>query len=267
MYFSSGTRNGIQQWRLADGQDVGKQPGMDVGAISVSRDQKWVVCGTVVYGIKFAPDSDRIATLCSSYGDLPIRIFDSNNGDQLLSIENLMTYPAPLTPIAWSTDSQRLFAISNGHKIKSFDSSTGSQLAEWQIHANGDPKNMSIAVSPNNNLFIASSSGHFLSFWDTSTHTQLGIIEDTERIYSITFSHDVSHLARGSLGSGRIIVWDLGGIVPESYLPTKVSILMSILTFIHRLCFRARVKSLLDPNPECQWSSCSAIDSRTNARD
>ena len=300
MHLFSGTSNEIQQWRLADGQEVGRQTGMNVSAISVSRDQKWVVCGTVegasvwdaeirrkvvevegvvyvggvdvapdcsrfatgtdrkeaniwnittgerlvgplkhdsgVKAVRFSPDGGRIATLC--YGDSPIQIFDSNDGNQLLSIENSMIYPAPLTPIAWSTDSQRLFAISTGYKTKCFDSSTGSQLAEWQIHENGDPDNMSIALSPNNK-FIASSSGRFLSFWDTSTHTQLGIVEDTSQIYSIAFSHDGNRLASGALGSGRIIIWDLSGIIPESYLPINVSIrfLRSRLTFIHHLCY------------------------------
>ncbi|KAN0094474.1 WD40-repeat-containing domain protein [Tylopilus felleus] len=285
MHLFTGTSNGIQQWLLADGQEVGGQTGMNVRAISVSRDQKWVVCGTKegasvwdveiqkkviemegkvyvggvdvapdcarfatatdrkeasiwnittgerlvgplehdgeVKAVRFSPDASggRIATLC--YGASPIRIFDSNDGNQLLSIENSMTFYSPLTPIAWSTDSQQLFAISDGHKINCFDSSTGSQLAEWQIHENSNPDDMSIALSPNNKL-IASSSGRFLSFWDTSTRTQLGIVEDTSQIYSIAFSHDGNRLASGALGSGRIIIWDLrSGIIPESYLPIK----------------------------------------------
>ena len=45
-HFFGGTQHGIQRWRVADGQEVGKQTGMDLNAISVSRDGKWVVCGT-----------------------------------------------------------------------------------------------------------------------------------------------------------------------------------------------------------------------------
>ena len=41
-----GNGGGIRQWRLTDGQEVGKQTGMIVQAISVSRDGKWIVCGT-----------------------------------------------------------------------------------------------------------------------------------------------------------------------------------------------------------------------------
>ena len=313
MHLFSGTSNGIQQWRLADGHEVGKQAGMNVGAISVSRDQKWVVCGTVdgasvwdaeirkkvievegkeyvggvdvapdcsrfatgtsagkaniwnittgerlvgplelgdsVIGIRFSPDGGRtIATL--SRGDSPIRIFDSNDGNQLLSIKNSMTFYTPLTPIAWSTESQRLFAISNGHKINCFDSSTGSKLAEWQIHENCNPNDMSIALSPNNK-FIAACSGRFLSFWDTSTHTQLGIVEDISQIYSIAFSPDGNRLASGALDLGRIIIWDLGGIIPESYLPIQVSMTFfkSTIRLIHHFLFRRARTILVGPEP------------------
>ena len=37
---------GIRQWRVTDGQEVGKQMGMNLNAVSVSRDGKWIVCRT-----------------------------------------------------------------------------------------------------------------------------------------------------------------------------------------------------------------------------
>ena len=46
IHLLSGSNDGIRRWRLADGKEVGKQTGMTVMAISVSRDQKWMVCGT-----------------------------------------------------------------------------------------------------------------------------------------------------------------------------------------------------------------------------
>ena len=47
IHFFGGTRDGIRRWRVADGQEVGNEMGMDIDAISVSRDGKWVVCGTM----------------------------------------------------------------------------------------------------------------------------------------------------------------------------------------------------------------------------
>jgi len=46
MHFYGGTADGIRRWRVVDGQEVGKQMGVDMGAISVSRDGKWTVYGT-----------------------------------------------------------------------------------------------------------------------------------------------------------------------------------------------------------------------------
>ena len=280
-HFFDGTRRGIRRWRVADGQELGKQTGMDLNVISVSRNHKWVVCGTTrganvwdeeirqkvvtveaeepvyavdvapdctkfatgtngnkatiwsittgekllgplehgrdVIGVRFSPDGGRLATAC--YVDSTIRIFDAHNGHLLLSINNQI--PAGLSlPIAWSTHGQRLFVISEDYSIKSFNSSTGSSLGEWQIHEDSTDR-MSIALSVNGK-FIASSAGRFVSFWDISTHTQLGIIEETHLIESIALSPDGYHLATGSTASGSSIIWNLGDILPDSYLPGNV---------------------------------------------
>ena len=281
-HFFDGTRNEIRQWRVADGQELGKQTGMNMFAICVSKDQKWVACGTTmgasvwdaelrekvaevedgkdvfsvdvapdctkfatgtsgtqvtiwsittgekllgllehgdgIRGVKFSPDGGRLATACD---DSTIRIFDAHSGNQLISIKN----PQPdysYLPVVWSTHGQRLFVVSKDYKIKFFDSSAGSPLAEWQIHENSNGS-MSIALSANGK-FIASSAGCFISFWDTSTHTRLGIIEETHKIDSIALSPDGSRLATGSTDSGSSIIWDLRGILPDSYLPDNVSI-------------------------------------------
>ena len=318
-HFFDGTSEGIRQWRVADGQEVGKQTGMDLNAISVSMDQKWVVCGTedgasvwdgeirkkvvevesgesvysadvapnctwfatgtngnasiwniatgerlvgllghggAVRGVKFSPDGGRIATASSdSADDRAIRIFDSYNGDQLISIENPMSVVYPSTPIAWSVDSQRLFATSKDNKIKLFDSSSGSQLAEWKIHENDDSDRISVALAANNK-FIASSAGRFVSFWDTSTQAQVGIVEDTQSIRSVALSPDGSRLVTGSEGSGKIIIWDLRGILPDPYLPINVS----TSPHLENTTYSSFFLPLFDLTLERKWSSVSVID-------
>ena len=289
-HFFDGTSEGIRQWRVTDGQEVGKQTGMDLNAISVSMDQKWVVCGTEdglgasvwdaelqkkvvevergqrpfsvdvapdctrfatgtiegkasiwniatgerlvgplehggnVTGVKFSSDGGRIATS----EDGAIRIFDSHNGDQLISIENPMYTGNPQTPITWSVDSQRLFATSKGNKIKLFDSSTGSQLAEWKIHENDDLDRISIALVANNKF-----------------------------IGSITLSPDGSRLVTGSVASGKIIIWDLRGILPDSYLPINVS----TSPHLENTTYSSFFLPLFDLTLERKWSSVSVIDS------
>ena len=277
--------DGIRRWRVTDGQEVGKQTVMNVNAISVSRDGKWIVCrfqdganvwdaelqrkvvevedtdpvhavdvspestrfatetgngrkasiwsittgerlvgplqhDRAVEGIKFSPDGGHIATACRD----SIHIFDSYNGDQLITIKNRLcnTYLLAIAPIVWSSDAQ-LFATSEGSKIKSFETSTGSQLAEWQIHSHDSNNPMSIALSANNR-YIASSAGHSVSFWDTSTHTQLGSgLEDAGQIHSIALSPDGTRLATGAQNNRSITIWNLSDILPESYLRIAVS--------------------------------------------
>ena len=296
MHFFVGTWDGIQRWRVADGREVGKQTGMNMNAISVSRDGKWVVCGFVegasvwdaelqrkvvevegtnrvsavdvspestrfatgtgkasiwsittgerlvgplehgndsdVTGIKFSPDGGHIATACPD----SIHIFDSYNGDQLITIKNSL--PGFLTTlIVWPSD-VLLFAISKSGKIKSFDTSTGSQLAEWKIHSHGGGDMMSVALSADNR-FIASSAGHSISFWDTSTHTQLGsVLEDGGEIRSIALSPDGTRLATGAMNNKTITIWNLSDILPESYLPISVSTTFpTATTFVYRCSF------------------------------
>lgn len=171
-----------------------------------------------VIGVKFSPNGSHIATVTQTHH---IRIFNSTNGDQLVVIDNPMPEWSAITPLAWSSDGQQLFAISEGGKIKSFNTSTGSPLAEWQIHDNSEDL-VSIALS-SNDKFIASFANHSISFWDTSSHARLGsILKDVDRIRSIALSPNGRHLATGGFNK-TITIWDLSSVLPESYLPLSVS--------------------------------------------
>ncbi|KAG8213431.1 WD40-repeat-containing domain protein [Butyriboletus roseoflavus] len=195
----------IQRRRLSDhGEDVGKQTGLAIMAISVSRDHKWIVCGTkegarvwdgemeekvivveseklggcstrytkeasiwsitsgqrlvgplhhdnYVIGIRFSPSGDRIATAC--YGS-SVQIFDSHTGDKLVTIDTNISEYGAITPLAWSSDGQQVFAASRDNKIRAFDASTGIKLAESQILRDGKNDVYSIALAANGK-FIA----------------------------------------------------------------------------------------------------------------
>ena len=281
---------GIRRWRLSDGQEVARQTGMDVFAISVSRDRKWIACGTMtgasvwdgelheklidveggnwvsavdispdstrfatgtgdhkvsiwstttgmrlvgplqhddtVTGIRFSPNGEHIAT--AYYGG-PVCVFDSRNGDALITIDTTTPESPVITPLAWSSDSRQIFAISYDKKIKSFDVSTGSQLAELDIPGDDygvpgdDYRVYSLALAPNSK-FIATFAGQSISFLDPSTLVQIGpVIEDSEGIQSIAISQDNSYLATGQV-DGKIVIRDLRKILPDLYGPFDVSI-------------------------------------------
>ena len=281
-----GGLDGIQQWQLSDGREVRKRTGMCLYAIDVSKDHKWVVCGTYdgasvwdgdmdeklidveggnsvwavdvcpdstrfaigtskseasiwsipkgerlvgplrhdrsVTGVKFSPNGEQIATACSSGS---IRIFDSRNGDELITIDTTMPYITAITPLAWSSDGQRIFATSNDYKVRSFDVSTGSQLAELQIHNH----NYFLALAPNCK-FIATSRYQSIFFLDTSTLARTGpVITDSKEIRSIAISADSSSLATGRYG-GKIVIYKLSQILPDLYGPFDVSICALIVS-------------------------------------
>ena len=283
-----GNDDGIRRWRLADGQEVGKQTGMRLLAISVSRDDKWIVCGTHekgasvwdreiqekilnvedenvvdavdfspdsmrfatgtrpkeasiwsittgqrlvgplehesrVMGLRFSPNGERIATACFQ----GIRIFDTHTGDKLVTINTDIRGWAETTPLAWSNDGQQIFAVSRSNKIRALDASTGTRLVEsrildysYTIHG--------IALAANSK-FITTCAGHSVLFLDTSTLGQIGpVIDDGEETWSVALSPDSSHLAAGR-PDAKIVIRDLGKILPVSYGPFNVSVCALIL--------------------------------------
>ena len=228
IHLLSGGSHGIHRWLLADGQEVGKQAGMIVASICVSRDHKWIVCGAVqgasvwdaelrekvidverkntvcavdvssdstrfatgtakeasiwsissgerlvgtlrqdggITGIKFSPNGEHIATACFTSGS--IRVFDTHNGDKLITIESNITHQSILsTLLAWSNDGKQFFSANKDNKAGSFQVSTGPQLAESQILSDDDENIGSIALSTNGK-FLAAYAGHTISFLDT----------------------------------------------------------------------------------------------------
>ncbi|KAG8215441.1 WD40-repeat-containing domain protein [Butyriboletus roseoflavus] len=276
-----GSDNGIQRWRLSDGQQVTKQTGMTVYAISVSRDGKWIVCGTnsgasvwdgemrekvvdaasgaFVWAVDVSADSTRFATgtepnasiwsiesgerlvgpfkhdaddyitglkfspingehIAIAYHGHSIRIFNSRNGDELITLDTTIPEVSPVTPLAWSSDGQQIFATSKDKKIRSFDVSTGSQFTELQILSDS----YSLALAPNDK-FIATFGSRSIAFLDTSTFSQTGpVIEESEWILSIAISQDSSYLAIGR-EDGKMVIRHLNGVLGDSYGPFRVS--------------------------------------------
>ena len=171
-----------------------------------------------VTAVRFSPNSMRIATAC---WEGSIRVFDSRNGDELITIDTVTPSIWPCTPLAWSNDSQQIFAASKDNKIKLFDASTGSQLAESQTLTGGNVDSIALAAS---GKFIATFAGSTILFLNTSTLSHIDpVIEDSETIWAIAISPDTGYLATGVI-DGKITIRDLGRILPDSFGPFHVSI-------------------------------------------
>ena len=276
-----GGMDGIRRWRLSDSQEVGRQTGIQVLAISVSRDCKWIVCGTRsgasvwdgelreklidvegenrVFAVDISPDSTRFATgtgaghykvgiwsiktgkrlvgplqhgnrvtgvrfsptaehIATAYYGGPVRVFDSRNGDVLITLDTKTPAITATTPLVWSGDGRRIFATSKDNTIKSFDASTGSKLTELEIPSH------SLALAPNCK-FIATFAGHSILFLEASTLAQIGpVIADSGDIWSIAISQDNSYLVTGHRDDGKIIIRNLSTILPDLCGPFDVSI-------------------------------------------
>ncbi|KAF8547030.1 tricorn protease domain 2-containing protein [Imleria badia] len=149
IHLSSASADGFRRWRLADGQEVGNQIGfMSLNAISVSRDNRWIVCGTwlgagvwdaesqemtveVVEGtnvlaVDISPDSTRFATgtaVATRYGN-KASIWDIVTGERLV---HPLQHDGMIVGVKFSPDGERV-ATACRESIRVFDSYNGDQL-------------------------------------------------------------------------------------------------------------------------------------------
>jgi len=207
--FVTGTREGASIWNILTG-------GRLVGPLQHDGP---------VRGVKFSPNGERLATFSPTKNS--IHVFGSYDGDQLIEIGNEISHNFldPMTPFAWSSNGQQIFAVSSKNKIKSFDVSTGFQLAECQVH-DDDPlaeNNVDCITLASNGKFLATFVYRFVTFWDTSTLARIGpVIEDNQYTWSIALSPHCNYLATGR-SEGNITIRNLSNILPDLYGPFLVS--------------------------------------------
>lgn len=163
--------------------------------------------------VKFSPDGDRIAT--ATWNCEVLQIYHAHTGQWLRTVP---VATCSTNPIAWSSDSQRIFALSTNGVLRQTSVNTGAFLSEWTVPGGTDNSFVSIALA-SNDKFIACFVGHSLSFWDASTGAQLGTVLDHPggRLNSIALSSDNNYVATGS-EDGIITVRKLNNILPMSYL-------------------------------------------------
>ena len=168
--------------------------------------------GDSVMAVKFSPDGDHIAT--ATWNHECLRVYSAHTG-QLIRTVSVKAYG--LAPIAWSSDSQRIFA-SSLNSIKHIYVDTGTIIIQWGITGDTDGAQGSLTM-PSNGRFIACFVGSSLSLLDASSGVRFGPVFDHpgQKLRSIAISLDNRYLAACGQ-NGKITLRNLSGIIPMPYL-------------------------------------------------
>jgi WD40 repeat protein len=216
IHFYGGTTDGIRRWRVADGHEAGKQAGMDLNAISVSRNGKWILCGTMrgasvwdaelqrkvvevedtnyVGAVDVSPESTRFATATRS--GRKANIWSITTGERLAGP---LEHEHAVRGIKFSPDGGHIATASEG-SIHVFDSHSGHELITIK-----NPL-LQFLTTPviwpsDGRLFTLSEGGKIKSF-DTSTGSQIAEWE--------IHSHDSVLVVSALSGSNRFIASSAG---------------------------------------------------------
>ena len=191
-YLLSGSLDGLRQWRIADGTEAKKRTMKRTSAISVSRNKKWIVCGThagasvwdlnlqkmaievegmkIVSSVDVSPDSTRFATASTAEGDNEANIWNIVTGGRLVGP---LQHDSTVTGVKFSSKGERV-ATSCGDSIHVFNSHSGDQLIT--IHANlRSPRSSVTPIAWSNDgqqIFAASGTNKIFAF-NSSTGSQL----------------------------------------------------------------------------------------------
>jgi len=230
----SGATNGARRWRVADGQEVGTRMGTDwINTVSMSRDGKWIVCGTskganvsdaktqekalevesgsYVGAVDISPDSTRFATgtgWASEKGS--ITIWNILTGKKLVGP---LQHDGPVRGVKFSPNGERIAIVCPAEKsVRVFDSHNGDQLVknnDIRISNRYSPITPLAWSSNQQQIFFASGSNTIVSF-DVSTGSQLAEwqVHDDGNVESIALASNGKFLATFSVESTGIWFWD-----------------------------------------------------------
>ena len=195
VHILSGKDDGLRQWGIADGQEVGNQMGMNaVMAISVSRDGKWIVCGSrngasvwdaktqenaievedteYVGAVDISPESTRFATGAGLNEDYNASIWNITTGERLVGP---LQHSSFVSVIKFSPNGEHIATMSWNHSIRVFDSHNANQLIAIRVKTDMPSSWPSTPLAWSNDgqqIFAAWSDRKIKSF-DVSTGSQL----------------------------------------------------------------------------------------------
>ena len=232
-----GTDNGISRWGLADGREVGRKMGMNMYAIAVSRDHRWIVCGTTkgasvwdgemqkrvigvgggigMCAVDVSPDSTKFATGAT---DKASNIWSITSGERLIGP---LLHNNWVTGIRFSPTGEHIATACRANSICIFDSQTGGKLVVIDTVILPQRVGTPLAWSGDGQQIFAVSSDNKVRSFDTSTGFQLA---ESQILHDI--SEDVRSIALA--GNGKFIAT----ITPQSIWFLDTSALKQIAPVI-----------------------------------
>lgn len=152
-----------------------------------------------VIAAKFSPRGDRIAT--ATFHE-HIQIYDSRNGNLIVTIESAKVTPYYNTGLLWSDNGNNILILSN-NAIKRIALSTKSVVEEWSVEDGNHP----CIVSPVSGEFVLCSTGYDILLFNPSSSNQARgpEVQLPYDAQSIAVSPDGQFLAIGE-GDGKVVV-------------------------------------------------------------
>lgn len=148
----------------------------------------------IVAAAKFSPSERLIATAAWNHDG--VRVYNSQDG-RLLVDARIKVINGVNQSLAWASDSERLFVLSDDGNINCLDVFTGATLSRWPIHSSNKPSCIALG---SNDTFIAASTDSSVSFWDTTTHKQVGsVIEHPSLVECMAISANYDLAIGGGL--------------------------------------------------------------------
>ena len=211
IHLLGGGNDGIRRWRLEDGQEVGKQTGMRLNAISVSRNHKWVVCGTAegasvwdmeiqtklvdvegrdtVMAVDISADSTTFATATLSGAS----VWHITSGERLVGPVGDGPYVAA---VRFSPSGERVAASSYDGSILVFDSRNGDKLSIINTVTSRFWPQTPLAWSSNGRQIFVASNDSTIKLFDVSTGSQLAE-SPTLKVNSYDYVNSIALAANG----------------------------------------------------------------------
>lgn len=162
-----------------------------------------------VVAVKFSPDGQLIAT--ATRDNKSVRVYDSSDGRLLVDFP-VQVKSSLNQCLAWTSDNQRLFALSRCGDIHCLDIFTKKTFSHWPVHSDNDPRCIALA---GNDTFIVASADSSTSLWNTTTHRQIGaVVDHSYHIWSMAISekYDIA-----VAGDGKIIIRQLCDTLASPY--------------------------------------------------